>query len=125
MSEHEHLIRENDQHFVPKGWGYERWIVNNDLYCGKYLWFDKDKCCSWHYHQIKDEVLLLHSGSLRVSYSEQDDMSLAKEVVLKPGDAFHVPVGLRHRMFAIEDSGVYEFSTHHEDSDSIRLEKGN
>ena len=20
--------------FVPKGWGYEKWIVNNEKYCG-------------------------------------------------------------------------------------------
>ena len=21
--------------FVPKGWGFEKWIVNNEEYCGK------------------------------------------------------------------------------------------
>ena len=21
--------------YVPKGWGYEKWIVNNEMYCGK------------------------------------------------------------------------------------------
>ena len=21
--------------YVPKGWGYEKWIVNTDEYCGK------------------------------------------------------------------------------------------
>lgn len=98
--------------------------MNNDLYCGKLLSFDKGKCCSWHFHVIKDEVLLLHSGSLKVLYSDQDDISQAEEVILKPGDAFHVPTGLRHRMVALDQSKVYEFSTHHEDSDSHRLEKG-
>ena len=67
---------------------------------------------------------MLYSGSLRVLYSDQDDISQADEVVLKPGDAFHVHTGLRHRMFALEPSEVYEFSTHHEDSDSIRLQNG-
>lgn len=109
---------------MPKGWGFERWIVNNDLYCGKLLWFNEGKCCSWHYHAIKDEVLLLNSGSIKVLYSDHDDISGAEEVILKPGDAFHVPTGLRHRMVALKDSEIYEFSTHHEDSDSIRLQQG-
>ena len=120
----EHFIPKGEQHVVPKGWGFERWVVNNDLYCGKLLSFDKDKCCSWHYHAIKDEVLLLNAGSLKVLFSEQDDITLADSLVLKPGDAFHVPVGLRHRMVALEASEVYEFSTHHEDADSIRIARG-
>ena len=120
----DHFIPKTDQHVVPKGWGQERWVVNNDLYCGKLLSFHKGKCCSWHYHAIKDEVLLLHSGLLKVLHSDQDDLSQAEELILQPGDAFHVPVGLRHRMVALEESEVYEFSTHHEDADSIRIQQG-
>ena len=29
-----------------KGWGYELWIVNNNLYCGKILHFNNGKKCS-------------------------------------------------------------------------------
>ena len=29
--------------FVPKGWGYEKWIVNKEEYCGKILFFVKGK----------------------------------------------------------------------------------
>jgi mannose-6-phosphate isomerase-like protein (cupin superfamily) len=47
---------------VDKGWGYEKWIVNKEEYCGKLLFFNKDKRCSWHYHKIKDEVFYLQSG---------------------------------------------------------------
>ena len=25
--------------FVPKGWGFEKWIVNCEEYCGKLLYF--------------------------------------------------------------------------------------
>ncbi|HBY66694.1 MAG TPA: cupin domain-containing protein, partial [Flavobacteriaceae bacterium] len=42
--------------FVPKGWGFEKWIVNNEEYCGKLLYFVKGKRCSWHFHKLKDEV---------------------------------------------------------------------
>ena len=42
--------------FVKKGWGYELWIVNKPEYCGKLLFFNEGKKCSWHYHILKDEV---------------------------------------------------------------------
>ena len=32
--------------FVQKGWGFEKWIVNCQEYCGKLLYFVKDKQCS-------------------------------------------------------------------------------
>ena len=59
-----------------------------------------------------------------IKYSEFDDISLAKELILNPGDNFHVFRGLRHRMIALEDSELFEFSTQHFDSDSYRVEKG-
>ena len=32
--------------YVPKGWGYEKWIVNNEMYCGSLLFLEKGKRCS-------------------------------------------------------------------------------
>ena len=61
---------------------------------------------------------------MRILYSYEDNLEEAKEVYLKSGQNFHVPVGLRHRIYAMEESEVYEFSTQHFDEDSIRLEKG-
>jgi quercetin dioxygenase-like cupin family protein len=110
--------------FVPKGWGFEKWIVNNDEYCGKLLYFVKGKRCSWHFHVLKDEVFYIQSGKILVKYSEYDDIELAKEVVLNPGDNFHVYRGLRHQMVALEDTELFEFSTQHFDSDSYRIMKG-
>ena len=60
--------------FVPKGWGFEKWIVNNEEYCGKLLYFVKGKRCSFHYHKLKDEVFYLQSGKMVVKYSEEDDI---------------------------------------------------
>ena len=109
---------------VDKGWGWERWIVNCEEYCGKLLYFVKGKKCSWHYHKIKDEVFYLQSGKMLVKYSDFDDLEEAKEVILRPGDAFHVYRGLRHQMIAIEESELFEFSTQHFESDSFRIVKG-
>lgn len=109
---------------VDKGWGWERWICNGPEYCGKLLFFNKGKMCSWHVHRLKDEVFYLQSGKMLVKYSENDDIEKADELVLNPGDNFHVYRGLRHRMIALEDSELFEFSTQHFDSDSYRLIKG-
>ncbi len=111
-------------HFVPKGWGFEKWINNSKEYCGKLLYFVKGKQCSWHYHELKDEVFYVQSGRIRVYFAEHDRIEDAKEVILGPGDNFHVYRGLRHRMQAIEDTELFEFSTQHFDSDSHRIEKG-
>ena len=41
---------------VPKGWGEELIIENNEMYCGKLLIFKKGCRFSMHYHLIKDET---------------------------------------------------------------------
>tara|TARA_R100000664_G_scaffold34158_1_gene54450 strand:+ start:1311 stop:1670 length:360 start_codon:yes stop_codon:yes gene_type:complete len=110
--------------FVPKGWGFEKWIVNCDEYCGKLLYFVKGKKCSWHYHKLKDEVFYIQSGKILVLFSEGDDISKAQTAILRKGDNFHVYRGLRHQMQALEDTELFEFSTQHFDSDSYRIEKG-
>ena len=110
--------------FVPKGWGFEKWIHNSDKYCGKLLYFVKDRRCSWHYHKLKDEVFYVQSGRIKVMYSEKDNLETASSVILGPGDNFHVYQGLRHQMVAIEDTELFEFSTQHFDSDSYRIKKG-
>ena len=117
------LCRGNMKH-VDKGWGWERWIVNNEEYCGKLLYFVKCKRCSWHYHKLKDEVFYIHSGKMKVLYSDEDDIENAKVLILEKGDNFHVYRGLRHQMIALEDTELFEFSTQHFDSDSHRIQKG-
>ena len=110
--------------FVSKGWGFEKWIVNKEEYCGKLLYFVKGKKCSWHYHKLKDEVFYVQSGKIKVIHSTGDSLQNAVSVVLEKGDTFHVYRGLRHQMTALEDTELFEFSTQHFDSDSYRVEKG-
>ena len=110
--------------FVPKGWGYEKWIVNCELYCGKILFIASGKKCSWHYHKLKDEVFYIQRGAIELIYSHQDNPEVANKMVLAEGDKFHVPTGMRHQMYELKDTELFEFSTEHFDEDSIRLEKG-
>jgi mannose-6-phosphate isomerase-like protein (cupin superfamily) len=109
---------------VPKGWGREVWIANNELYCGKILEIKQGKRCSLHYHKIKNESFYLRSGRLLVRVKENADSAVVEEFEMKPGDCMDVPSGLVHQMEALEDSELYEFSTQHFDSDSRRLING-
>lgn len=123
---------------VEKGWGFEKWIVNKAEYCGKLLWFKKDKKCSVHFHTLKDETFFLDRGVVEMhwwdlpenwdslSYPELLDMfeKNKKVEVLTDGDSFYVPQKRVHQVVALENSNVFEFSTEHFDSDSYRLKKG-
>lgn len=120
--------------FVPKGWGWESWLANTDDYCGKILYVHRNKKCSFHYHKVKDETFYLLDGKICLLYAEPESAGLpnttvdnpghALPVILEPGDCFHVPVLMRHRFIGLKDSHIIEISTHHEDSDSYRIEKG-
>ena len=113
-----------DIELVHKGWGFEKWIVNNEEYCGKLLYFVKGKKCSYHYHKIKDETFYVQSGKILLRYGDDDDYDNAKEIILNPGDKFHIYRELRHQMEAIEDTEMFEFSTQHFESDSYRVIRG-
>jgi quercetin dioxygenase-like cupin family protein len=105
------------QNIVEKGWGYEIWLVNTDDYCAKILKFFKGKKCSYHYHKNKTETFIIQKGLCKLKYCHQ-------WYFLKAGDTFHIPCGTEHQVVAIEDTEILEVSTHHEDSDSYRIEKG-
>ncbi|HVG92974.1 MAG TPA: cupin domain-containing protein [Planctomycetota bacterium] len=103
-------------HIVPKDWGEEHWIVNGS-YCGKKLVLRRGHRCSLHYHKVKDEVFYVIQGKVLLEVG-------GDELILEPGDHRHVAPGTVHRFTGIDDSEIIEFSTHHEDSDSYRVEKG-
>ncbi len=106
-----------------KGWGHEEIIHNADGYCGKILHFRKGGKCSYHYHLQKTETFYCQ-GKILVRHGFTDEIGAAQERILLTGDVFHVPVGLRHQMEALEDSRLFEFSTTDCPSDSIRIVGG-
>ena len=86
---------------VHKGWGHEKWIVNKSEYCGKVLFFEAGKKCSFHYHKLKDETFYLQSGKIILRYSDDDDLEKASVATLNPGDSFYIYTGLRHQLSLI------------------------
>lgn len=107
--------------FVRKDWGYEDWIINTDSYCGKILFINHGRHTSWHYHKEKDECFYILEGEMQLFYDWEKIRWRAGSTFLKPGDSFHIPTGMVHQLHGYSDVKLFEFSTHHEDSDSIRL----
>ena len=105
-----------------KGWGHEVWI-ENDVYCGKLLVFNAGKKCSMHFHLNKTETMYLQDGKIVIDLRDPETGE-DYLVEMNPGDSLKIPRGQLHQIVAIADSHLFEFSTHHEDSDSYRAWKG-
>lgn len=105
---------------VQKLWGREEWIVNNEKYCGKKLIFYPGYQFSLHFHKVKEETFYLVKGSVIL---ELVDAGNKIERLLEVGDIAHVKPYVQHRITALTDAEVIEFSTHHMDEDSYRIEE--
>ncbi|HEY3353443.1 MAG TPA: cupin domain-containing protein [Polyangia bacterium] len=104
---------------VDKPWGYELIWAETASYVGKVIHINKGERLSLQYHRQKEETLFLQSGLMQLEHFLEDQPR--QTAVMKPGDSFHVPPGLRHRMIAVEDCDVFEVSTPFLD-DVVRLE---
>ncbi len=98
----------------PKSWGGEWWIENCELYCGKLLIFRAGGKTSMHYHREKVETMYLAKG--RILIRMEDEV-----VPLEVGDKIQIVPFQLHQIEAVEDSELYEFSTQHFESDSVRI----
>ncbi len=118
-------IRKREQRtHVDKVWGWESWIVNNPLYCGKEMFLKKGYQCSFHRHFIKNETFVVLYGRMLLRFGPDDDINNTKEVILGAGDSFDIPVGIRHQFVGLEETKFYEISTNHRDEDTARITEG-
>jgi len=108
---------------VPKGWGEELIIENNDMYCGKLLKFKKGCKFSMHYHMIKDETWYVEEGEFIYRWIDTETAEV-KVSRLHPQDIVRQRPGQPHQLEAVTDGVVFEVSTQHKDSDSYRVIKG-
>ena len=100
---------------VKKEWGKEICLVNRD-YCGKKLILNKGFRCSMHFHKNKDETFYILTGKVLMEIGN-------KKYIMLPGHSILIEPNTKHRFTGLEDSEIMEFSTHHEDSDTYKLEE--
>ena len=108
---------------VPKGWGEELIIENNEMYCGKLLIFKEGCKFSMHYHLIKDETWYVDKGEFLYRWIDTESAETIEQK-LKVGDVVRQRVGQPHQLIALTDGVVFEVSTQHFDEDSYRVVKG-
>ena|SRR5690242_16584981 len=104
---------------TDKPWGYELLWAQTADYAGKVLHITKGHKLSLQYHERKEETMLLYSG--RMLLVLEDSSGVLHEHHVAAGEAYHIPVGRRHRMIALEDCEVFEVSTNHL-TDVVRLD---
>lgn len=103
---------------IEKPWGYELIFAHTARYVGKMLHVTRGECLSLQYHEMKEETLYVVAGELKLTVEQNGDR---RELVLRKGEAFHIPPRMIHRMEAVEDSDIAEVSTPELD-DVVRLE---
>jgi mannose-6-phosphate isomerase len=102
---------------VDKPWGHELIFAHSDSYVGKILHIEGGHQLSLQYHKVKDETIYLLQGKMTLILDEGKGIH---EVTLKPGKAYRIEPGVKHRMRADEPCDVVEVSTPHLD-DVVRL----
>jgi len=124
MREHTLQAQPYEGKRVEKTWGYELWIINNELYCGKLLVFKEGKQFSMHYHLLKDEAWYVSKGVFTYKYIDTETAH-QNEILIKEGDCIHLLPGQPHQLLALtEGATIFEVSTQHFDSDSYRVKPG-
>lgn len=108
---------------IPKGWGHELVIINNEKYCAKILVFNKGCKFSMHYHMIKQETWYVVKGAFLFKWIDTEKGETYSRPLIK-GDVITIPIGMPHQLEAHEDGEIFEVSTEHFDSDSYRVWKG-
>jgi mannose-1-phosphate guanylyltransferase/quercetin dioxygenase-like cupin family protein len=101
-----------------KPWGHELIWAETGRYVGKLLTVGQGQALSLQRHREKEETLHVLCGRVLLYHGENaGDLA---ERRLEPGESFHVPPGLWHRIEALADSELVEVSTPQLD-DVIRL----
>ena len=109
--------------YVPKGWGNELIIENNEMYCGKLLRFKSNCRFSMHYHMNKDETWYVEDGEFEYRWIDTENALIHTEI-LKQGDVVRQRPGQPHQLESLTYGRIFEVSTYHEDSDSYRVLPG-
>lgn len=102
-----------------KSWGWEELLECNEHYVVKKIFMRAGHCCSLQYHQEKTESFFLVSGRMRFHYG--DKVEILETEDLWPASFRHIPVGMIHRMEALDEDIVYLETSTPQLDDVVRL----
>lgn len=107
-----------EEKIINKPWGSESiWAQTKD-YVGKILFINRGHKLSKQYHEVKEETILVKSGTLFLEIGNKE----VEYLELGPGESYHVTPGTVHRFCARElDVVLIEVSTP-ELNDVVRIE---
>jgi mannose-6-phosphate isomerase len=95
---------------VPKPWGYELIFTSEDLpYTGKIMHLNAGTRQSLQIHDKKQETYFLASGKAGVII--ENSKGELETIEFEKGKGYTTKVGQKHRIYAIEESDVWEVST--------------
>jgi quercetin dioxygenase-like cupin family protein len=82
---------------------------------------NRGESLSLQYHNVKDETIMVQSGTLLFETRPAGDAGDLRKLEMKAGDIFHITPGTLHRMTGLTDCDLVEVSTPELD-DVVRLE---
>lgn len=91
---------------IQKPWGQELILAESEKYALKRILIRAGESTSLHYHQRRDETLVVESGELLMRFNNP---SVAIKLV--PGNAIRIKPGQLHQLVAITDASILEVST--------------
>lgn len=89
---------------TAKPWGYEKVQIITELYLLKELYIREGFQSSYHYHQNKDETMLITRGTGFIQFEDRREY-------FEVGDTIHIRPYERHTIVASTDTILYEAST--------------
>lgn len=95
---------------VDKPWGHEEiFALVDGKFCGKAIHVSDGHSLSLQYHEEKEEIISVQSGTLLVEIGLHEDSLESFE--LHAGESIHLKPLTRHRVTAIGDTVMLEAST--------------
>lgn len=92
-----------------RSWGREVLIAQTPQYIGKVLYMNAGCAGGLQFHREKVETFFLFSGRALVTTDFGD--GILTEIVMEPGESYHIPAGAVHKVTALEDCVFFECST--------------
>lgn len=94
-------------HKQGKVWGFTKEIFNKNNVSINRIFIEKGGFCSKHYHEYKNNIFFVESGSILIE-EWKNEYGLVDKTILNQNDSCIVSPKTFHKFTGLEDSVVYE-----------------